>query len=310
MSVLEQRQLGRTGLTVTPVCVGTSTIGLPFVYANEVTFEEGVAAARAALAEPFNFVDTSNGYGTSEAMIGEALRELGGLPPGVVLATKVDPKHPDPDFSGARVRRSVEESLERLGVDRLQLVHLHDPERVDFGDATGTGGAVEALVALREEGVIDHLGVAGFDIDLLGRYVGLGVFDVLLTHNRFTLIDQGASALMDDAVSRGVAVLNAAPYGGGMLAKGPDIVPRYCYAPASDDIVRRARAMKEICDAADVPLAAAALQFSMRDARITSTVVGMSRPERVAETVELATRDIPADVWQQLEPYLRTTAHA
>src|SRR5919205_2902018 len=118
-------------------------------------------------------------------------------------------------------------------MSRLQLVYLHDPERITFEEATAPEGAVEALVALRDEGVVQHIGVAGGPIDLERRYVGLGVFDAVISHNRYTLVDQTAEPLIQDAVDRGVAFVNAAPYGGGMLVKGPDAVPNYCYSPAS-----------------------------------------------------------------------------
>ncbi len=107
----------------------------------------GVATAQRSLEGPFNFLDTSNGYsdGESERRVGAALRAAGGLPPGFVLATKVDPDPQTGDFSGHRVLRSVEESLERLGLDRVQLLHLHYPERISFEECTAPGGALEAL---------------------------------------------------------------------------------------------------------------------------------------------------------------------
>ena len=298
---LVSRPLGRTGHAVTPVCIGTSTLGFPALYRNEITPDDAVLTARAILDGPFNFLDTSNGYGESERYIGSALADHG-LPDGVLLATKVDPSPGSSDFSGRRVRESVGESLERLGLDRLQLVHFHDPERVRFEDAMGPDGAVEALVALRDEGVIGHLGVAGADCELLARYLEVGVFDVVLVHNQFTLISQAADGLIADAAQRGVAVLNAAPYGGGMLAKGPDVIPTYCYSIDDERIRERARAMGAVCRDAGVPLAAAALQFSMRDERIASTVVGVSRPARLEETARLAAWPIPDFVWEALLP--------
>lgn len=298
---LARRPLGRTGHWVTGVCIGTSTLGFPEIYRNELTADDAVATARAILDGPFNFLDTSNGYGDSERYIGKALED-GRLRDDVLLATKVDPAPGSMDFSGRRVRESVRESLERLGLGRLQLVHFHDPERVSFEEAMAPGGAVEALVALREEGVIGHLGVAGIDCALLSRYVDVGAFDVVLVHNQFTLISQRATGLIDHAVERGVAVLNAAPYGGGMLAKGPDVIPTYCYGIDDERIRERARAMEAICRDAGVPLAAAALQFSLRDDRIASTIVGVSRPSRLEETARLATWPIPDGVWETLLP--------
>ena len=159
---------------------------------------------------------------------------------------------------------------------------------------------MEALVQLQEEGVVQHIGVAGGPIDLERRYVGLGVFDAVISHNRYTLVDQSAGPLLDDAVARGVAFINAAPYGGGMLVRGPDAVPTYCYQPASDETLSRVRRMQTACAAKGVPLAAAALQFSLRDERVTSTIVGMSTPERVDQTVELAEWPIDDDLWSEL----------
>ncbi|HWS57557.1 MAG TPA: aldo/keto reductase, partial [Actinotalea sp.] len=114
---MQTRRLGRTGLEVPVVCVGTSPLGgIPEIYGYDVTVEAAVATVLRALDGPLTFLDTSNGYRDAERRIGLALRERGGLPDGAVLATKVDPAPDDPEFSGQRVRTSVRESLERLGV--------------------------------------------------------------------------------------------------------------------------------------------------------------------------------------------------
>jgi D-threo-aldose 1-dehydrogenase len=263
-----------------------------------------VATIKRVLEGPFNFIDTSNEYGNgeSERRIGRALAEVGGLPEGFVIATKVDPIRGTTDFSGERVRASVNESLERLGLGRLQLVYLHDPERITWEQAMAHGGPVEALIALRDEGVIDNIGVAGGPIDLELQYLATGVFSVVISHNRFTLVDQSADRLINDAVARGVAFVNAAPFGGGMLVKGPDAVPTYCYAPAGKHMIERVRQMERLCNSFGVPLAAAALQFSLRDSRIASTIVGMSDPKRVDQTIRLAEWEIPNALWDELLP--------
>jgi D-threo-aldose 1-dehydrogenase len=299
---MQRKPFGRTDLSVTPLCVGTSPLGnFPAQYGYEVGAEQAVATVRRVLEGPINFIDTSNNYGDgeSERRIGKALAEVG-IPEGFVLATKVDPRPGSADFSGARVRESVRESLERLGLDRLQLVYLHDPERISFEQATAPGGAVEALVRLKEEGVIEHIGVAGGPIELERRYIALDVFEAVISHNRYTLVDQSATPLLEDAVARGIAFVNAAPYGGGMLVRGPDAVSTYCYQPASEATIFRVRKMEAACLARNVPLAAAALQFSLRDDRVTSTIVGMSSPERVEQTVRLAEWPIDDDLWSEL----------
>jgi len=295
---LARRPLGRTGLEVTPICLGGGVLGsMPEVFGYSVAAEQGIATVRRALAGPINFLDTSADYsgGESERRIGLALRATGGLPDGYVLATKADPI--GSDFSGDAVRKSVEGSLSRLGRDRLQLVHLHDPERIAFADGMAAGGPVEALVDLQRQGVIAHLGVAGGPIPLLRQYVQTGAFQVVLTHNRFTLVDQSAEPLLDEAVAVGIGVLNAAPYGGGFLAKGPDTQPNYAYQRADSERVQLVRDIDAHCGRFGVPLRAAALQFSMRDPRIGSTIVGVSSPERVDDTIELARWPIPAELW-------------
>ena len=302
---MKKRPFGKTGLSVTPLCIGTSALGsFPAQYGYEVSTERALATLRRVFEGPINFIDTSNEYGNgdSERRIGQALAELGGLPEGFVLATKVDPIPGSSDFSGDRVRASVAESLERLGLKRLQVVYFHDPEKITFDEATAPGGAVEALVELRKKGVIDHLGVAGGPIDLMRQYLATGVFETVISHNRYTLVDQSAEPLLKDAAGRGIAFVNAAPYGGGMLVKGPDLVPKYCYQPVSAATLDRVREMQRICESYGVPLAAAALQFSLRESRITSTIVGITEPERVEQTVRLAESPIPEKLWEDLRP--------
>ena len=302
---MKKRPFGKTKLSVTPICIGTSALGsFPAQYGYEVGTERAVATIRRVLQGPINFIDTSNEYGNgdSERRIGQALAEVGGLPEGFVLATKVDPIPGNSDFSGKRVRASVAESLERLGLKRLQVVYLHDPEKMTFQEGTAPGGALEALVQLRDEGVIDYIGVAGGPIDLMLQYFATGVFDTAISHNRYTLVDQSAEPLLEDAARRGIAFVNAAPYGGGMLVKGPDVVPKYCYQPVNAPTLDRVREMQRICASYNVPLAAVALQFSMRESRITSTIVGITEPERVEQTLSLAEWSIPEKLWEELEP--------
>jgi D-threo-aldose 1-dehydrogenase len=171
MNASNKRPFGKTGLSVTPLCVGTSSLGsFTAQYGYEVSADRAVATIRRVFEGPINFIDTSNEYGNggdSERRIGQALAEVGGLPEGFVLATKVDPVPGSSDFSGERVRASVAESLERLGLNRLQVVYLHDPEKMTFAEGTAPGGAVEALVQLKKADVIHHIDVAGGPIDLM-----------------------------------------------------------------------------------------------------------------------------------------------
>lgn len=299
--------LGSTGITVTEIGFGASPIGsIPDLYRHEVDEDRGVATVEAVLQSTIRFVDTSNGYGPqgeSEIRIGLALGRVG-LPDDVVVATKVDPATGSDDFSGDRVRRSLEESLERLGLDRVPLLHLHDPERISFEEGVAPGGPLRALVDLKARGLVDAIGVAGGPVALLGRYLDTGEFDVLLSHNRFTLLDRSAERLFRSARERGIGVLNAAPYGGGILSHGADAVPRYAYGQGGAAAVDAARAMEAACARFDVPLAAAALQFSVRSELVDSTIVGMSNPARPAETEALAAVAVPDELWAELEALL------
>ncbi len=158
----------------------------------DVPEDRALATLRAVFESPINFLDTgaSYGQGESERRIGMALRELGGLPPGFVLATKADRDPGTGDFSADQVRRSVGRSLRLLGRDRLQLVYLHDPEYAaqSFEQIVGPSGAVDALFGFKSEGIIDHVGIASGPTELITRYIETDVFEVALSHNRYTLL--------------------------------------------------------------------------------------------------------------------------
>lgn len=300
---LAKRDLGRTGLAVDPICLGCAPLAdMPETYTYSVAEEQALAMIRGFFAGPVNFLDTAAAYGDgeSERRIGVVLRELGGIPPGFVVATKADRDLHTGDFSGDQMRRSVERSLRLLGLERLQLVYLHDPEHVGFEATMTPGGAVPALQRCKDEGLIDHLGVAGGPIDMCIRYVETGMFAVAITHNRYTLLNTSAAPLLDLCRGRGVALVNAAPYGSGILAKGPGAYPRYAYQEVAGDMLERAKRLEAICARHGVPLAAAALQFSLRDPRIVSTIIGMSRAERLTQTLDLARHPIPDALWADL----------
>jgi D-threo-aldose 1-dehydrogenase len=312
MTVPWLRPLGDTGLVVSAIGAGGGPLGsMPDSFGRDVAANQGVATVRRVLAGPITFLDTSNGYsdGESERRIGRALAEVGGLPAGFVLATKVD-RGADGSFDAARVRQSLEESLDRLGLDRIQLLFLHDPEfAITFDEAMAPQGAVPELVRIKEEGLAGSIGVAGGEVALMRRFIETGDFDVFLTHSRYSLVDRSADETIATAHERGVAVVNAAVLGGGILALGTSGSTRYGYREAPHATLAAVDAIEEVCRRHDVPLAAAAMQFSTRDERVSSTLVGFSRPERVDETVRLAEWPIPDELWDEVERLAPAPAH-
>jgi D-threo-aldose 1-dehydrogenase len=301
---LALRTLGTTGLRVTPLSIGCAPLAnMPETFTYEVGEEQALETIRAIFAGPINFLDTAASYGDgeSERRLGLVIRELGGLPPGFVLATKADRDLQTGEFTGAQMRRSVERSLRLLGLSQLPLVYLHDPEHISFAEAMQPGGPVDVLLHCKDEGLIAHLGVAGGPIDLMTQFVETGLFEAAISHNRYTLLNREADPFWEVCQRHHVAAVNAAPYGSGLLAKGPSAYPRYMYGEAPEAMLRQAHQLEATCARYDVPLAAAALHFSLRDPRITSTVIGISRAERLAATVVLTQQPIPEELWQELE---------
>lgn len=299
---LARRPFGKTGLMVPPIAVGCAPLGnMGTTFGYDVAEEDAVATILAALDSPIPYIDTAAHYGDgeSERRVGLALRKRGGLPKNAILQTK-EGRDGQNDYSGDTVKRRMERSLKLLGVDRIDIVYLHDQEWTTFDAAMAPGGPVDVLQRFRDEGVVGHLGVAGGPVPVQMQYVETGLFDALIHHNRYTLLNRSANPLIDAAAARGMAVLNAAPYGSGMLVKGPDAYPRYAYQKASPEMIDRVRQFAAIADRYGVPLPAVALQFSTRDPRMTATIVGMSRPDRIADTIRYVTTPIPEDLWTEI----------
>ncbi len=296
--------LGRTGLSVSNICFGTSSLGnMPDTYGYAVDEERARETIRAIFDGPVNFLDTSRNYGLgrSEQRIGDVVRERGGLPAGFVISTKLDRDMESNGFDAARARRSLEESLEALGLDRLQLLHLHDPEHVtDLSEVTRPGGAIDELFKMKEEGLAEAVGLAAGRVDIMMPILKDWDFDALITHNRFTLTNRSAEEMINLAREKGTAVMNAAPYCGGVLAKGTASYRRYVYQEATDEMLSPVRRIEEVCAKYDLPPGAVALQFSMRDSRVASTVCGVSKAERIQQTIDWATGDIPDAAWNEL----------
>ncbi len=308
----EQRPLGTTELTVSALSLGTAPLGNLF---TEVADDEATATVRRAVELGLSYVDTAPfyGHGVAERRTGAA---LAGLPPGRVrLSTKVGrlirpasgadtgdfavagDTMPVFDFTADGVRRSLEESLQRLGLDRVDIVYIHDPD--DHVEQALTE-AYPALHELRSEGVVSAIGVGMNGPQIPARFVRETDIDCVLLAGRYTLLDQsGLTELLPLCVERAVSVVVGGVFNSGILAD-PRPGARFDYRPAAPEVLDRARRLDAVCRRHGVPLTAAALQFPLRHPAVASVLTGVrSVAELEANAAALAT-PVPADLWAEL----------
>ena len=298
---MEEVVLGRTGLRARRMGLGTAPLASAFWNNDE---ETAVSTARRALEAGVTFFDTAPFYG-----LGESERRLGaalaGRRDGIVLATKVGrllDEDPDGqidarfDFSGDAVRRSLESSLRRLGVDRVDIVHIHDPE--DHLDEA-FAGAHQALVDLRAQGVIGAVSLGTNFVKTAETFLDRGDLDCVLLAGRYTLLDQTAAPVIRQCAERGVAYLAAGVFNSGVLAR-PTEGAWYDYAPAAPAVLDRARRIEQICQRHGVALAAAALSFPFMNPAVTVVIVGMAAPDEVDVNVEVVRAGVPGELWTEL----------
>jgi D-threo-aldose 1-dehydrogenase len=198
------------------------------------------------------------------------------------------------DFSHDAALRSLEASLERLGLDRVDIALVHDPD--DHYDEA-LAGAFRALASLREEGVVRAIGVGMNQTALLCRFAREADPDCFLVAGRYTLLDRSAAdELLPLCAERGIAVIGGGVFNSGVLAGGGT----YDYQTAPPDVVERARALADLCAHYDVPLAAAAVQFPSRHPAVSSVLVGCRSPAEVEEDVRLWSLEVPSALWDEL----------
>jgi D-threo-aldose 1-dehydrogenase len=312
-------QLGRTPIHVTRTGLGTAALGGLYAAVDE---EQAVATVHRAHDRGLRFFDTAPlyGHGLAERRVGRALR---GLPPeDVVLATKVGrllranappdrsqlsggfdrwpaapPVNPVFDFSYDGVLRSVEESLERLGLDHVEVLHIHDP---DEHEDDALAGAYRALDRLRAEGTVSAVGAGMNQAEMLVRFARAAAFDCFLLAGRYTLLDQSAlPELLPLCEERGIGVVLGGVYNSGILTD-PRRGATFDYAPAPAAMVERARRLQAVCRRHGVDLKAAALQFPLAHPAVTSLLVGARSPEELDEDLALLRAPLPSELWDDL----------
>jgi D-threo-aldose 1-dehydrogenase len=204
------------------------------------------------------------------------------------------------DFSADGIRRTLEESLERLGLDSVDVLFLHDPEEYDCDAALRTG--IPALAALRDEGVVAATGVGSKQTAPLLAAVRTDAIDLVMAAGRYTLLEQPAQEeLIPACRERGVGVAAAAVFNSGLLATPrPTADARYEYAPAPADILVRVREIEEVCAEFDVELPAAALQYPLREESVCTVVIGATTAGQVRENLRRLCSEIPDQLWGRL----------
>jgi D-threo-aldose 1-dehydrogenase len=203
------------------------------------------------------------------------------------------------DFSAAGVRRSIEESLARLGLDRVDVLYLHDPERWDL--RRGLAEGLPALVRARDEGLTTAVGIGSMQTAALLAAARTGAADLLMVAGRYTLADQiGAAELLDACRENEVGIVAAAVFNGGLLAGPITAASTFDYGPTPSAVLARARRIEAVCASFDVPLRAAALQYPLREPTVRSVVVGGTSPDQARENAADMARDIPPQLWERL----------
>lgn len=322
----ERRALGRTRVEVTRLGLGGAPLGGLF---SAVDDADAMATVQRAWDIGIRYFDTAPlyGYGNAERRMGRVLRDqprdefalstkVGRLiRPDAEIPTDADvdrqehggrenafyvgtgPVRPVFDFSGDGVRRSIEDSLERLGLDRIDVAYIHDPDD-HWNEAIN--GAYPALARLREAGVVGAIGAGMNQSAMLARFAREGDFDVFMVAGRYTLLDQDAlTELLPLCEERGIAVVIGGVMNSGILAD-PKRGSRFDYVPAGDDLIERAQRLAAICARHGVPLKAAAVQFPLAHPIVASVVAGVRGVDHLDEYPTLYQFPIPADLWAEL----------
>ncbi len=315
------RPLGRSGLSVGPVGLGAAQLGNLYV---ERPAEVWPRIAPTAWDLGVRYFDTAPHYGMglSERRLGEMLAEHDR--DDYVLSTKVGRIiEPNPDYvegqddmanqfavpattrrrldySRDGVMRSVEDSLTRLGVDRIDILYVHDPD--DY-EREALEGAFPALEELRSQGVIKSYGAGMNQSAMLARFVRETDLDVVMCAGRYTLLDDSAAHdLLPIAAERGVSVVMAGVFNSGILARNePPADAVYDYAQAPTALIDRARAIAEVAGRHGCTLPQLAVQYVLRHPAVSTVVLGASSPQQVERNATLGSPAVPDEVWTELE---------
>lgn len=310
MPLVPTASLGKSGLTVPILGLGTAPLAGLYQHVEEA---EAGAVIQVALSQGVSLFDTAPlyGRGLSERYLGAALR---GVPrEQYMISSKVGRLFDDAqagivfDFSRDGVLRSLEGSLQRLNTDRIDILHIHDP---DNHRREALEEAFPTLDDLRRQGVVRAIGAGMNQWQALLDFAHFADFDCFLLAGRYTLLEQGALPFLDACQAKGIGVLLAGVFNSGILATGPAPGAKYNYRDAPPDILQRTQAIQDICYRHGVALGAAALQFCRGHPAVASLVVGAVTPGEVQENAAGLRAPIPARLWDDLCAENLVDAHA
>lgn len=322
-----RRAVGRTRLQVSELGLGAASLGNLY---RPMSDAEAHRTLHAVFDEGIGYVDCAPyyGFGLCEQRVGQGLQGRSDI----VVSTKVGrllapapdvsddserfgfrsamPFKPEYDYSYDGVMKSWESSLQRLGLERIHILYVHDIGRMTHGyrhperlQQLIHGGGLRALARLRAEGEIDAFGIGVNEVQVCLEMLEETDLDVILLAGRYTLLEQKAlDALFPECARRGTSIVIGGPYNSGILATGTrsDVVPRFNYEVAATDVVFRVRRLERVCREFNVPLPAAALQFPLAHPQVASVIPGLGAPEQVEETMAYYRTRIPGEFWQEL----------
>lgn len=295
---MKYREIGKTGMKVSQLGFGASSLGGVFR-----TIDEGSAieAVYAAIDGGINFIDVSPYYGhyKAETVLGKALRNI--PRDKYYLSTKVGRYGKDGvntwDYSGKRAKESVEESMERLGIDFIDLINVHDIEFADLHQVVGE--TLPALVDLREKGLVGHVGITDLQLENLKWVIDhteAGTVESVLNFCHYSLNDDKLLDFLDYFEEKGVGVINASPLSMGLLSNRG--VPSWHPAPA--DLVEACRKATEYCNEVGYPIEKLAVQYSIGNPRIASTLFSSANPDNVRKNLSYVDEGIPAGLVEKV----------
>jgi D-threo-aldose 1-dehydrogenase len=305
---LPRRRLGRTGIEVTTIGLGCGPLGRR--PDNSIDEEVGLATVVAALDAGVRLLDTASLYlnGASERLVGQALRERPALVGEVVVETKVRDRR-DFTYTGDEARRSVETSLSRLGLSRISVIYIHDPPAGVLDRVMGPGGALEALRRLQSEGVVGHIGIASNNPWDNAPYVETGEFACAVVPDSYSLLTQLALERIFPAAERfGMGIVVATPLERGLLATGVRAArwAEHAARRFTPESIAQVEQIEALCARHGVSLLAVALQYVTRHPVVATTIPGARTPREARDNAAAARESIPAALWDELEPMLRT----